>query len=84
MRTRDFLLALFLSLIVSFVLTCLYVFYPLISMLLRNFWSNEPHTSGIVAIAGGLSSTGLMALLLVESIVFVVILGLLNRKRTNK
>jgi len=37
-----------------------------------------------VSIAGGLSSTGLMALLLVESIVFVVILGLLNRKRTNK
>jgi len=84
MRTRDFLLALFLSLIVSFLLTCFYVFYPLISMLLRNFLSNEPHTSGIVATAGGLSSTGLMTLLLVESIVFVVILGLLNRKRTNK
>ena len=84
MRTRDFLLALFLSLIVSFVLTCLYVFYPLISMLSRNFLSNEPDTSGIVSIAGGLSSTGLMAFLLVESIVFVVILGLLNRKRTNK
>jgi uncharacterized membrane protein YhaH (DUF805 family) len=84
MRIKDFVLALFLSLIVTFVLTCLYVFYPLISMLSKPFLSNDPNTSGIVAIAGGVSSTGVLALLLVETSVFVVILGLLNRKRTNK
>lgn len=84
MRIRDFLLALFLSLIVTFVLACLYVFFPLISMLTKPFWSNEPDTSGIVAIAGGVSSTGVLALLVVETSVFLVIFGLLNRKRTNK
>ena len=83
MRTRDFLLALFLSLIVTFVLTCLYVFYPLISMLLRQM-SKGPETAGIAAVAGGVSSTGLTALLLVEPIVFAIILGLLNRKRTKE
>ena len=83
MRTKDFLLALFLSLIITFVLICLYVFYPLISMLVRQM-SRGPETGGIAAVGGGISSTGFTALLLVEPIVFVVILALLNRKRTKE
>ncbi len=67
---RNILLALLLSLILSFIVVIIYAFYPLISVILSNQEGN-----GI----GAISSVQLMnGLLIVEPIMFIVIFALLQ------
>jgi hypothetical protein len=79
MTTRNILLALLLSFALTFVVAIIYTFYPLISVLLSNA-SGGAETGGIGAVAGGVSSSFLFALLVVEPILFLTIFALLQRR----
>jgi len=83
MITRNILLALLLSFALSFVVAILYVFYPVIALLLSSA-SNSAETRGIGAVAGGVSSFFLSMLLIVEPILFLSIFALLQRKGTKR
>ena len=75
---RKFLLALFLSVIITFLVTCVYVLYPLVSVLLRSTSSNA-ETGGVAAVAGGVGlSFGW--LLVTEIVVFMITFATLSRK----
>ena len=76
--TKKLLIALPLSIVITFALSIAYAFYPLVTTLLRTI-SAGPETSGVAAVAGGVSTKGL---LIVEPIVFVMVFLLLSRKRT--
>jgi hypothetical protein len=79
--SRNIFLALVLSLILTFLLAVLYVFYPLISALLTSLSNSSAGTGGIAAVSGGLSRSFLLVLALVESILFFMIFALLQRRR---
>jgi hypothetical protein len=81
MTIRRTLAALLVSVVITLVLACIYLFYPLVSALLSQ--TSGPETGGIAAVVGGSSLPGLVWLLLTETIVFVVTFGLLNRKKRN-
>ncbi len=67
---RNILVALLLSLILSFIVVIIYAFYPLISVMLSN-----QEGSGI----GAISSVQIMkGLLIVEPLLFIVIFALLQ------
>ena len=84
---RNILLALFLSLCLTLGFAAFYTFYPVISLILSSLWhriaSSQPDTSGIAAVAGGVSESFLAMLLVVASILFCIIFALLQ-KRTVK
>ncbi len=82
MTIRRFLLALLLSSVITFGLVAAYLFYPLVMMLLREDASG-PGTGGIASAAGG-SGIRSTTLLIIEPIVFVIVLTLISRKRTNE
>ena len=74
MTGRNVLLALVLSLVLSFIGTAIYIFYPLTMAILRN---NEG--AGIGATGGGLKT-----FFIIEPILFIIIFVLLqwkNKKR---
>ena len=83
MTIRRTLAALLVSVVITLVLACIYLFYPLVSALLSQT-SGGPETGGIAAVVGGGKLPGFWWLLLTEMIVFVGAFGLLNRKRTKK
>ena len=76
---RRILLALILSIVITFVLITAYAFFPLIALWLR-LMSGSAETGGVAAVAGGVRTT---TFLLIWPIVFVVLFLLLQRKRTN-
>ncbi|HEX7721740.1 MAG TPA: hypothetical protein VF397_06250 [Pyrinomonadaceae bacterium] len=78
MTILKLLLALLLSLIATFVISTVYVFFPLIVVLLKHLWGTSD-SSGVFAVSGGIQSR---AFLLIEPIAFVIIFLLLNRKQT--
>jgi len=80
MRARNILLALTLSFALTFIVAIVYTFYPLISMLLGRMLSSE--TGGIGVVGGGVSSSFLSVLLIVEPILFLTIFALLQRRDT--
>lgn len=82
MTIRKTLVALLVSVVITLILTCIYLFYPLVSALLSQA-SSGPETGGIAAVVGGGKLPGLVWLLLTEMIVFVVTFGLLNRRKRN-
>lgn len=79
---------LFLSLILSIVLTLagivLYVFYPILRLVLRSFFgsafSSDAHSHGIAVVAGGVSATVFPIALLTAAVLFLVIFTLLQRR----
>ena len=81
MTVRNVFLSLILSLALTFVVTVLYVFYPIISVVAGGFFqsifSSEPHTDTIVAVAGGGSLWIAVAIALAS---FLIILTLLQRR----
>ena len=79
MRTRNILLALLLSFTLTFVVLIVFMFYPLIPVLLSEA-SSGSETGGIGAVAGGVSSSFLFALLIVEPVLFLIIFALLQRR----
>ena len=84
---RNLLLALALSLSLTLVFATFYTFYPVISLILSALWnriaSSQPESSGIAAVAGGVSESFLMVLAIVAPILFFIIFALLQ-KRTVK
>jgi len=81
-------LALVLSVSLVVLLGFLYTFYPLIFAMLSSlrhaFSSNPAGTGGITAVAGGLSSSFLISLLLLEPFLFFIIFAVLQRRSQKK
>jgi hypothetical protein len=80
MTVRNLLLSLVLSLVLAFVLTVLYVFSPIISLLLRGMFSSEPHTDGVAAVAGGASAALVWTMPLLAVAVFLIVFAFLQRR----
>ena len=76
---RNILLALLLSLILSFAVVIIYAFYPLVFVILSSILSNQ-EGRGIGAVGGDWSMQFLKVLLIVEPILFIFIFALLKRK----
>jgi hypothetical protein len=79
MKVRNALLALLLSLTLTFGLAVNYTFYPLIFMVLRAIFSNR-ESGGIAMVAGGMKTKLLWALLVVEPLLFLLAYSLLQRR----
>ena len=81
---RNILLALLLSWSLTLLLGVLYTFYPLISLILTGLWnriaSSQQDSSGIVAVAGGVSQSFLKMLVIVAPILFFIIFALLQKR----
>ena len=80
MTIPRFLLALPLSIILTFVILTAYALYPLAVVTLRQM-SGGVETAGVAGVVGGVHS---FAFLIVEPVVFVIVFGLLSRKPTTK
>lgn len=84
MTIRNIFLSLVLSLTLTFVGVVVYVFYPILSLViggfLRSTFSNEPHTDGVAAVAGGLSDSMLIITLLLALASFLIIFTLLQKR----
>ncbi|HBB96858.1 MAG TPA: hypothetical protein DC054_15880 [Blastocatellia bacterium] len=78
MTIRKLLLALLLSLIATFVISTVYVFFPLIVLLLKTMWGAR-HIDSIFSVGSGVQ---LRAFLIIEPIIFVITFLLLYRKQT--
>ena len=83
MTVRNVFLSLILSLALTFVVTVLYVFYPIISLVAGGFFksifSSEPHTDTIVAVAGG-GGGSLWIAVAIALASFLIIFTLLQRR----
>ena len=73
MIVRNVLLALLLSLILTFVVAVIYIFYPLIIVMISN-----RQGAGIGAASGGLS----IFLFIIEPVLFIVIFAILQWRST--
>lgn len=79
MTTRNVLLALLLSLTLTFCVAIAFMFYPLISVLLSNASSGD-EIGSIGAVAGGVSTPFFYALLIVEPLIFLTVFAWLQRR----
>ncbi len=81
--SRNIISALLLSLVLTFLLAVIYVFYPLISLMVSGLFSNRAGagSGGIGAVAGGFGESLLWAALVFEPVVFLIIFALLQRRR---
>lgn len=78
---RNLSLSLILSVALTFLGTVLYVFYPVLKVLLgRSVFSTNAESAGIATVAGGVSTTIIPFALLAAVILFVVIFTLLQRR----
>jgi hypothetical protein len=77
MTIPRFLLAVLLSIAITFAFVAGYVLYPLIALLL-NRAAREPETSGVAFVVSGVRSS---TLLITEVVVFAIVFGLLSRRR---
>ena len=77
MTISRFLLALLLSIAITFGLVASYLLYPIIAMLLSQA-ARGPETSGAAFVVSGIRSK---TLLITEVTVFAIVFGLLYRRR---
>lgn len=84
MTVRNLFLSLVLSLVLTFVITVLYVFYPALSLIVggmfRRVSSPNTHSDGIVAVAGGVSGSFLIIVVVMASALFLLIFTFLQRR----
>ena len=84
MTVRNLLLSLILSLALTCGFTVLYIFYPVLSLvirgLFRSLFSSDAHTDGIAVVAGGVSGTLLWMAVLLALAFFLVIFAFLQRR----
>lgn len=84
MAARNVFLSLLISLALTFVITVLYVLYPIISLVVGGFlgsvFSREPHTDGIAAVAGGVSDSVLWLAVILAVSLFLIVFTLLQRR----
>ena len=81
---RNFSLALLLSITLTFVVAIAYALYPFVSAITSGLLSNRggTGTGGIGAVAGGVSESFLLIVLLAEPILFFIVFVYLERRRT--
>lgn len=77
--SRNIFLSLLLSIILTFILAIIYAFSP-ISAILASLLSRRDGTGGIGAVAGGLSESFLLVLLVAGPVLFLIIFSLLQRR----
>jgi hypothetical protein len=81
---RNLSLSLILSVALTFIGAVLYVFSPILKLILGHFLSSvfptHAETSGIAAVASGVSATVFPVALLTALILFLVIFTLLQRR----
>ena len=77
MTIPRFLLAVLLSIAITFVFVAGYGLYPVIALFL-NRAARGPETSGVTFVVGGVRSS---TLLIAEVVVFAIVFGLLYRRR---
>jgi hypothetical protein len=78
---RNVLLALLVSLTLTFVAAAVYVLYPLARVILLAYSGGTAGSGGVGAVAGGVSESLLLILLLCEPLLFLVVFALLRRRR---
>ena len=77
------MLALALSMVITLGLAFVYILWPLMSAVLWSMLRN-PGIGGIDVVAGGVSSSFLIAMLVLEPFLFLIIFGLLQAKHTRR
>jgi predicted histidine transporter YuiF (NhaC family) len=84
MTVRNLFLSLVLSLVLTFVITVLYVFYPVLSLIVgsmfRSVSSTNAHSDGIAAVAGGVSDSFLLIVVVMALALFLLIFTFLQRR----
>ena len=80
MTVRNVLLSLILSLVLTFVVVVVYVFYPILSLLIGGLFSSNAHTDGIAAVAGGVSDSLILIMVMSALASFLIIFTLLQRR----
>jgi len=82
--TRNLFLSLLLSIVLTLTGTVLYVFYPILRLVLGTFFSrafsSDAHSDGIAVVAGGVSETVFPIALFIAAALFLVIFTLLQRR----
>jgi hypothetical protein len=78
MTIKRLFVALLLSLIATLVISTVYLFFPLIVLLLKPMWGAQ-HVDGVFSVGNGVQ---LRTFLIIEPIDFVITFLLLNRKQT--
>ncbi|MGI8919010.1 MAG: hypothetical protein ACR2H6_10445 [Pyrinomonadaceae bacterium] len=81
---KNIFLSLFLSLALTLILAVLYAVYPLMSVILGSIWeaivTTGPQTSGIGAVAGGVSAVFPRSLLIFALVVFLINFAFLQKR----
>ncbi len=81
---RNVLLALLISLCLTFGFAVAYTFSPVIFLILGSVWrtfaSSGPESNGIIAVAGGVSASFVQILVILGALIFVIILALLQSR----
>ncbi|HEU4508396.1 MAG TPA: hypothetical protein VFR78_09185 [Pyrinomonadaceae bacterium] len=79
---RNLSLALIVSLALTFIGTVLYIFYPVLKLILGQLFgaASNADSSGMAAVTGGVSATVLPVALLAAVILFFIIFTLLQRR----
>lgn len=84
LTVRNIFLSVVLSLALSFVLSVLYVFYPvlwaIVGGIFRSAFSRSPQSEGIAAVGAGMSESFFGIVVVTASILFLVIFTLLQRR----
>jgi hypothetical protein len=79
MTTLRFLLALCVSIVITFALAVVWLAYPIVSLLVRQR-DGGPESGGIAVVSGGVRSG---TLIITECVVFAIVFCLLYRKRAS-
>jgi hypothetical protein len=81
---RNIFLSLVLSLTLTFIATVLYVFYPVLQLIVggffRSVFSRNAESNGIAVVAGGISARALPIAVVMASVLFLLIFTLLQRR----
>ncbi|HVQ38710.1 MAG TPA: hypothetical protein VMS31_14325 [Pyrinomonadaceae bacterium] len=87
MTSRNLLSAVFISVHLSVFLVLVYVFFPILSLIVsgffRAFFSSGPQTGGVAMVGGGASNL-LLKILIVEPILFLLVFVLLQRRTKSR
>lgn len=82
MKIKDIVLASLLSMTLTFGVGFVYTFYPIVAAVFRSRFVNSgpAGTGGFGAVAGGVSSNFLLALFVLEPLIFLIIFAWLRAK----
>ena len=85
---RNLSLSLILSVAITFIGIVLYIFHPILKLMLGQFFnsgsSSNAQSAGITTVAGGVSATVFPIALVIAVVLFFVIFHLLQRRTQKK